>query len=130
MGERAMKQYEGVTCRGSYKLGTACGKCERCTDEQNELLRLGPFKDHPVSIAEIKSGKSENAADWKPRDALVSLLREIDQGKHPNLDCMVICFRENHGEGRLSTKFRAAAPDPHSTIGLLHCVLAQCVAPV
>lgn len=27
--------YKNVTCRGSYVLGTACGHCERCTDESN-----------------------------------------------------------------------------------------------
>lgn len=34
------KQYAKPTCRGSYFLGTACGKCERCEDERNAPARL------------------------------------------------------------------------------------------
>ena len=26
--------YSGVTCRGCYALGTACGRCERCAQER------------------------------------------------------------------------------------------------
>lgn len=27
------RPYKSATCRGSYALGTACGRCERCADE-------------------------------------------------------------------------------------------------
>lgn len=39
------------------------------------------FKDHPKSIAEIKANKEHNGSTWTPRDALISLLREIDSGE-------------------------------------------------
>ena len=39
------------------------------------------FKDHPQTMGELRSDKTRNALDWKPRDALIWLLREIDGGK-------------------------------------------------
>ena len=32
-----MSEYKNATCRGAYTLGTACGHCERCTEELNRL---------------------------------------------------------------------------------------------
>lgn len=76
------------------------------------------FSNAPESITEIKADRAENGALWTPRDALVSLLRDIDRG-----DCkptaIVICVREEgEGPGKVNTFFRAACPDPHVAYGL------------
>ena len=38
------------------------------------------FKDYPVTIGEARSDKTESPTDWTPRDALITLLRRIDNG--------------------------------------------------
>jgi len=38
------------------------------------------FSQHPKTIGEIRAEKTENAKDWRPRDALIDLLRQIDNG--------------------------------------------------
>lgn len=41
---RGQKQMiEGMTCRGSYLLGTACGECSRCKEEKAKLQTSGEF---------------------------------------------------------------------------------------
>lgn len=49
------------------------------------------FKDAPVSLAEKRADKAANASLWTPRDALISLLREIDGGL--NVEMCVISYR-------------------------------------
>ena len=75
------------------------------------------YKDYPRSIAELKAEKTGNAEDWTPRDALVTLLREIDSGE-ASIDALVIAYREK-SEGKNKTRFLAASPDVHVTYGLL-----------
>lgn len=81
------------------------------------------FADVPVTISELKAGKSWNAADWKPRDAVIDLLRSIDSGTYPNIDAVVICWREKDklpdGGYGLSSFYSVSAPDIHASLGLL-----------
>lgn len=57
------------------------------------------FSDAPKSLNEARADKEENAALWKPRDALIAMLREIDSG-NKNVDKIVICYTELHPNGR------------------------------
>lgn len=77
------------------------------------------YADEPQSITELRSDKTQNAADWTPRDALISVLRGIDSGEIET-DALVVCFRTKHAErGHTSTHYRSAGPDPHVTYGLM-----------
>ena len=78
---------------------------------------MDDFSNAPLSITEIRSDKSDSAADWTPRDALVSLLREIDKGD-VSPDAIVICFRQP-GEREGSSHFRMSASDPLIGLGLI-----------
>jgi len=66
-GGKAEARYTGLICRGSYALGSACGKCEKCTDER---ARLNPSAcDH---LRKTRSGhyvlKANNPAGIPFRD--------------------------------------------------------------
>lgn len=85
---------------------------------------MDDFKDHPASVSEIKGDKEQNAARWKPRDALIAVLRDLDSGKI-NPDALVISFREQTEDGFTSTRFATASPDIHTALGLLEMAKAQ-----
>jgi hypothetical protein len=57
-------------------------------------LTVETYADYPKTLNEHKSEKTRSPLDWKPRDALVSLLRMIDEGK-VKPDSVVIAYKEN-----------------------------------
>lgn len=77
------------------------------------------FANHPASITEIKGDKENNAATWKPRDALIATLRDIDSGKiKPN--ALVIVYSEILEEkGYSQTSWAAAGATLIHTLGML-----------
>ena len=78
------------------------------------------FSDVPKSLSEARADKERNAALWTPRDALVSLLREIDSG-NKDIEKIVICYTELHPNGG-ATKLSYHASGARSyweTLGLL-----------
>jgi hypothetical protein len=86
------------------------------------------FAKHPVSVLEVISERSGNAADWTPRDALINLLREIDSGE-VKPDALVICLREAVSPGVTSTSYRNCGPDIHTSLGLLEHIKWQLLNP-
>jgi len=42
---------------------------------------MDDFKDAPFTIGELRADRSGSGTDWKPRDVLVRLLRDIDAGR-------------------------------------------------
>jgi len=56
------------------------------------------FANAPVSLNEIRAERSENSADWTPRDMLIALLRDIDNGTR-NVTDAVVTFSTDNGEG-------------------------------
>lgn len=62
------------------------------------------FSNAPVSIAEHRSDKSQNCADWTPRDVLVNLLP------------LVVSYAEHQGDA-VSTFYSCAAPNILAALG-------------
>ena len=80
------------------------------------------FKDAPKSIAEIKADKTENAGLWKPRDVLISLLREIDSGE-TKVDIVFIAIGQYIDEDEMvdtKTGFRTSGKNHYEISGLVH----------
>lgn len=75
------------------------------------------FVNYPQSINEVRSMRSGNAADWAPRDVLIQLLRDIDEGTITP-DALIVCFREKV-ERSYRTLFSASCPDSGVMVALL-----------
>lgn len=75
------------------------------------------FSDYPRSVNELRCARSGSAADWTPREALIQLLRDIDEGV-VKPDALVVSFREKVERG-FRTSFSAACPDGGVLIALL-----------
>lgn len=82
------------------------------------MTDLDNYADHPVSLTEAKANRDHDSRTWTPRDALISLLRDIDSGKiNPN--ALVAVCRSLDEQGSYDTTFVNATPDVHVALGLL-----------
>lgn len=84
------------------------------------------FADHPESVGELRSNRDCDAAKWKPRDVLVSLLRDIDSGK-ADIDALIVCYRQ-HVDEKARGRFLQSTPDGLVTLGLLSATAHQIMA--
>jgi hypothetical protein len=76
------------------------------------------FSNYPPSLTEIKSARTNNAADAAPRDVLIEMLRDLDSGKI-NPTAIVICYASQDPDGVPVAAFRAASPNALLSLGLL-----------
>jgi hypothetical protein len=76
------------------------------------------FADHPLTIGELRAEREQSGSSWRPRDALIELLRMIDQGKVAP-DTIFIAYSESPEPGARRTSFTCAGPDPNVTLGCL-----------
>ena len=76
------------------------------------------YSNYPVSLAEVRSSKTQNAADWTPRDALIEVLRKIDSGEIVP-EAMIIAWAQFKPGGVTDFGFRTAAPNIIVSAGLL-----------
>ncbi len=77
------------------------------------------FEATPVGIGEIRADKSRSAADWKPREALIELLRRIDGGDYPDMDALILSWRTRNKANEIGSFYSASSPDIHVTLGVL-----------
>lgn len=76
------------------------------------------FADYPKSISEIKSDKTQDGGDWTPRDALISMLRDIDSGEL-SPDFAILIFGKLDENDATHTYFANATPNRYILMGLL-----------
>jgi len=81
------------------------------------------FSKYPESIAERKANVAQNAEVWTARDALISLLRDIDGGQI-KVDIVFIAVGEfiQEPDGTINTRtaFRAAGKNHYELSGVAH----------
>lgn len=78
------------------------------------------FAEYPVSLAERRSAKSDDASQWTPRDCLIALLRDIDSGKKDVTD-VVICvkLRSKGGPNSTHSTYYNSSTNYHVMLGLM-----------
>lgn len=77
------------------------------------------FKDHPLSITEIKSDRTNLGSDWTPRDALIALLLDIDSGARDVQSIFIAARVAGSSEGACRPFFSVAASDPIDALGTI-----------
>lgn len=76
------------------------------------------YRDHPKSLNEVKAEKSHNGAKWTPRDALISLLREIDNGL--DIEMLIVGYRYKSDKDTNEYRYHQSTPNLLTAIGLWH----------
>ncbi len=79
------------------------------------------FKDHPRSIGEARSDRSQKCYDWTPREALVAMLRRIDAG-YPIKDLVIVyggALVEDAGRTVYGVGFSAAGRSELHLLGMI-----------
>lgn len=76
------------------------------------------FSNYPKSITEIKGEKTQDGSKWAVRDALISVLRDLDSGQI-NPDQIIIIVGEIHPDGVTKTNFYNRTDNRYVFQGLL-----------
>ena len=72
------------------------------------------FANAPQSITEIKSDRTNDATVATPRDILIGMLRDIDNGRI-NPTALIVCVKA----GDMQYKFSCASPSIQTTVYML-----------
>lgn len=84
------------------------------------------FSEMPMSVGEVRSGRSNLARDWTAREALVSMLRDIDSGKMSPEELLIITVERSEGGKNADVRFLRAGPaDQWTTAGYLEQIKGQ-----
>lgn len=75
------------------------------------------FAGYPKSITEMRADKTDLAKDITPRDVLIEMLRDIDEG-HLNPSAIVVAFMEGTPEAP-TMDWRVSSPNLVVTNGIL-----------
>jgi hypothetical protein len=80
---------------------------------------MDSFADAPKSIGELRAARSGDAKDISTREVLIQLLRDIDSGKMPEPDFMVITMARRTDNGILATEWVGGIQNSLEVYGLL-----------
>lgn len=83
------------------------------------------FANEPQSISELRANKTSNGRDWTPRDVLIYLLREIDNGTIKPNACVVFMRLEVEHLDRPYTRYSVSSPGIEDTLGMIEAGKAR-----
>lgn len=86
------------------------------------LINNDSYKDFPQSIGEIKSDKTQDAEHWTPRECLINMLRQIDNGL--DVKILVICLQYDEDD---KVKFSQSTYSGIKSVGLLEYCKASII---
>lgn len=93
----------------------------------DEQLTFESFAEYPISIAESKALSKRDARHWTPREALISVLRDIDSGKvSPTL--MVIHWKTGKEDNSYTTGYAVAGGIKHEILGVMAEAVHEIIA--
>lgn len=84
------------------------------------------FSKAPVSISELRSGRTDRAKDWTVRDALVNMLRQIDSGDR-TYDMVVIAYARRLEDDHLKVGCFIAGTKNNLEAAGIAAVAAHCI---
>lgn len=80
--------------------------------QMGELVHAKPedsFAGTPPTVAELRSSREHDGTLWSPRDALIAVLRDIDEGKIKVKNVAICLTVEDHdGSAGVATEHVAA----------------------
>jgi len=77
------------------------------------------YSDHPRSVSEIRSDRSNKGSDWTPRDLLIALLRDIDSGERDVESIFIAASVRGADPGNCKPFFAVAAASPIEALGVV-----------
>lgn len=102
--------------------------CQKCANDL-KVATDQTYKNHPVSLGEVKSSKTHDSEHWTPRECLISMLREIDNGFNP--ETLVICLTyKKEGDTKSRFRFSQSSKDGLHSVGLLEHVKVMMITDI
>lgn len=89
---------------------------------------MDSYANHPLSVGDIRSERSNDAKDWSPRDVLIDTLRRIDRGEVAPAALVVVMKHESDGGRMSSTETVTSSPSEDVKTALLARALAMASA--
>ena len=74
--------------------------------------------DNITTLSSARAVRTNNAADWTPRDCLIDLLDKMDKGE-VSPEGLIVCFYESGDNGSAVVKYSNAMPNVIMAAGTL-----------